>query len=494
MKIHRIFPRRVKSADALKRSLSKAQQSLASGIWCSYEDWPWIHSHLTPEDRKNFKWHVEIPASLYPKRQGPKPHQWVAVASDEDLRDGFRIRKMMDQDTHVRLLFRPQAVVPAHFWVSSLHKSWTERAWIEFLPWRLENPWRYTVNEIQQLMSLLNTHYPDQPFGPPPGLEVWDDRLDAALEVEPLLEPQYEWRPFATVPRLSIVIPTHNNAFFVQSVLNALLNQSLKREDFEIILVDDGSTDRTAASTKNLMAPEAAQVNFTYFHMARPAERKSGDNYYRAGIARNLGAQHARGELLLFLDSDILVAPDFLSKICAQAEHADVIQCERLHIKPKYCDRILKYEDIDQSTQTYIEDASYWRSFFATQDWMSIPHFWKYTCTYCLLVKRSDFENTGRFKRTFTTYGFEDVDLGYELARRNKRFFLMHEKTLHLTPLRSRSEYQHSPFMRHQLLSRTAKTFYRQHLDPEIHDLFGTFMSESSWLPRLLNKVQPRNS
>jgi glycosyltransferase involved in cell wall biosynthesis len=104
--------------------------------------------------------------------------------------------------------------------------------------------------------------------------------------------------------RFSVIIPTHNRAKLVAETVRSALK--LDYSDFEVIAVDDGSTDETEATLKAITDPR-----FRYFHKAN-GER---------GAARNYGASQATGEYLNFFDSDDLVLPNHLSEArkCAEA-------------------------------------------------------------------------------------------------------------------------------------------------------------------------------
>lgn len=100
-------------------------------------------------------------------------------------------------------------------------------------------------------------------------------------------------------PFFSVIIPIYNRVAFVNSGINLLLNQSFK--DYEIILIDDGSTDGTA----KLCDEVAKHEKITIIH------KKNGG----AGPARNVGLEKARGEYICFFDIDDYVSADWLERI-----------------------------------------------------------------------------------------------------------------------------------------------------------------------------------
>ena len=92
--------------------------------------------------------------------------------------------------------------------------------------------------------------------------------------------------------RVSVVIPTYNRKAFIQEALNSVLDQSYL--DYEVIVVDDGSTDNTGEMIQNTYG---MRVHYYWQH-------NQGES-----VARNKGIELANGEYIAFLDSDV----DFLS-------------------------------------------------------------------------------------------------------------------------------------------------------------------------------------
>lgn len=105
--------------------------------------------------------------------------------------------------------------------------------------------------------------------------------------------------------KVSVIIPTFNRADSLQMLLISLADQTYPCEDLEVIVADDGSTDET---------PNVVNEKFPYdLRYCRQPNRG-------AATARNLGAKHSTGELLIFLDDDISVEPSFVSGLVQ--EHA----------------------------------------------------------------------------------------------------------------------------------------------------------------------------
>lgn len=109
---------------------------------------------------------------------------------------------------------------------------------------------------------------------------------------------------------LSVVIPARNAAATLGAQLGALERQTY-RGSWELIVVDNGSTDQTGA----ILERAAGAMPLRIMEVATP-----GTN-----LARNAGALAAAGEFLLFLDADDVVAPEWLSAMAAAAERADAV-------------------------------------------------------------------------------------------------------------------------------------------------------------------------
>src|SRR6266566_2166501 len=98
---------------------------------------------------------------------------------------------------------------------------------------------------------------------------------------------------------LSVIVPVRDGPATLASALTAILASDLARDDYELIVVDDASSDGS---------PEVAA---RYADMVvRLTGRKSGPAY-----ARNRGGELAQGEFLAFVDADALIRPDTLTRM-----------------------------------------------------------------------------------------------------------------------------------------------------------------------------------
>ncbi|PXY16653.1 glycosyltransferase [Prauserella flavalba] len=122
-------------------------------------------------------------------------------------------------------------------------------------------------------------------------------------------EPTPSTIPLAAVRTVSVVIPAHNVGYCLLAVLDALENQH-HRYRFEVIVVDDASTDNTAAIAAGHSIVTTA---------IRLPERMG------AATARNLGTALTRGQTVLYLDGDMLLPPHVITDIAARATDTSVL-------------------------------------------------------------------------------------------------------------------------------------------------------------------------
>ncbi|PZV00018.1 MAG: family 2 glycosyl transferase [Pseudanabaena sp.] len=175
----------------------------------------------------------------------------------------------------------------------------------------------------------------------------------------------------------SIIIPTYNRLPILQKCLMAMEAQDFTQE-YEIVVVDDGSTDGT--------------IDFLQTHKTEfPHVQLFQQNHEGAAIARNTGIDVAKGEIIVFIDSDLVVTPTFLSA------HAKAIAGHQQAFTYGSVINTNNFED-PTSAQVKLQDIS--TAFFATGN-VAIAKQW--------LIK------AGKFDTSFRQYGWEDLELGVRL-------------------------------------------------------------------------------
>jgi len=199
---------------------------------------------------------------------------------------------------------------------------------------------------------------------------------------------------------ISIIVPAYNNPSDLRECLSALLPSS--RPDSEIIVVDDGSTDD--------MASVAAGTGLRLLRLPE----NSGSS-----VARNHGARAARGDILLFVDADVVVAPGAVARVARTfAEYPEVAAVFGSYdTRPRAQGVVSQYRNL---LHHYVhqegnpEASTFWAG--------------------CGAIRRTVFEAVGGFDERMPGTSIEDIELGYRLRQAGYRIFL--DKDLRCTHLK----------------------------------------------------------
>lgn len=166
----------------------------------------------------------------------------------------------------------------------------------------------------------------------------------------------YQQTPFnSAAPMISVIVPVYNADMYLENTLHDLRHQTLR--NFEMIFVDDGSTDESVSIIERCAKEDPRIILLRQ------------QNQY-AGVARNNGMKHARGEYLLFLDADDSFDHNLLARTyaCAKANqaeivlyHADLLQMPAGTLSPaKFlcpCDRLPQHVFSGQEGKDHIFDV-----------------------------------------------------------------------------------------------------------------------------------------
>jgi len=186
---------------------------------------------------------------------------------------------------------------------------------------------------------------------------------------------------------VSIVIPTYNRKPILKKCLRSLENQILNNNvsNYEVIVVDDGSTDGTTSWIKNNSEDLPHVVLYEQVH--------SG-----AALGRNLGVIKSKYEIIIFIDSDLVVLDDFI------ACHVDKL----LFSWKKNNKKCFTYGSVinttnftnPESERYKLTDISF--AYFATGN---------------VAISKELILNIGLFDASFSLYGWEDLELGERLKK-----------------------------------------------------------------------------
>ena len=227
------------------------------------------------------------------------------------------------------------------------------------------------------------------------------------------------------MPRCSVVIPTYNRAELLRRTLDSLCAQDLPTAAFEVLVVDDGSSDATA----ELVAGFARRLDLRYFFQP--------DEGWRVARARNVGIEHATGEVCVFVDSGVLLHSGCLAAHLRTHQRADgpVAVCGYVYgFDNNGSDTdpmidALDFDDPDASIEQ-LRESGRWpdlrEPFYARHgyDLGRLPAPWVLYWTCNVSAPTDRVRAVGGFDEQFRSWGGEDIDLGYRLHRDGARFVL----------------------------------------------------------------------
>lgn len=252
----------------------------------------------------------------------------------------------------------------------------------------------------------------------------------------------------------SVVIPTYNRKPILEKCLRSLEQQVIPPcspiQGYEVVVVDDGSTDETVGWL---------QANAE----ALPHVRLFLQDHQGPAAARNLGVERATGDTIIFIDSDLVVTEVFLqAHAMALVEGAKRLGSDRLFTYG----RVINTCNFDDPTAEPFKVTDFSAAYFATGN-VAIARHW--------------LEQAGLFDTRFQLYGWEDLELGVRL------------KNLGLTLVKCPEAvgyHWHPPFALSQIPNLIDKEIQRGRMGVLFYQKHPTWdvrlMIQMTWLHRVL--------
>lgn len=175
--------------------------------------------------------------------------------------------------------------------------------------------------------------------------------------------------------RASVIIATYNRSRLLEKNLLHLLDQTVPQDMYEVVIVDDGSTDSTPETVKNFK-----QGNLIYLPIRHSGRAK----------AKNAGFPASSGEIIIFLDSDVIPCREFVEAHIKAHEANSKIICRGITVNVNNLDNVQKKPVIAFPTAASFPTGN---------------------CS----VRREFLLESGLFDEDFTEYGWEDLELGHRL-------------------------------------------------------------------------------
>lgn len=203
----------------------------------------------------------------------------------------------------------------------------------------------------------------------------------------------------------TVIIPTYNRADILKECLEKLKKQDFVKSEYEIIVVDDGSSDDTKKVVENAQKKSSVSIRYLY-------QKNQGQ-----GIARNFGLRYAEGKIIIFIGDDILVLPDFLKQhMTYHRKHLNDNEAvlgfvgwdPRLEITPFM-------EWLTNGSAVMGKFGGHQFAFEKLVGKRRADYNFFYTSNISLkreLLKKHPFDSR------FSSYGWEDIELGYRLTKK----------------------------------------------------------------------------
>lgn len=194
------------------------------------------------------------------------------------------------------------------------------------------------------------------------------------------------------VPSISVIVPAFNNQGTLARCLAALEQQTLPRDRYEIIVIDDGSDDNTRALVR-----AHSRVQLLAQSHAGPA------------AARNLGVAHARGEVVLFTDADCEPAPDWIEQMLVPLADTQTAGAKGVY---RTRQRALIARFVQMEYESRYERMARYMARHGRIDFVD---------TYAAGYRRDVFVAHGGFDATFATASVEDQEFSFRVAEQGHR-------------------------------------------------------------------------
>jgi len=193
--------------------------------------------------------------------------------------------------------------------------------------------------------------------------------------------------------KISVVIPVYNSALTLKECLDAIFHSSFN--DFEVIVVSDNSSD------------DSVQIAKQYQCKIIELNENRGP-----GFARNKGAQLAKGEILLFVDSDVIIDKESLNSLNNKFNDNDVNVVQGVYShEPNYQNIATQYQ----------------QSFYCYYSWDLNIKYTSSLITNCFAIRRDIFEDVKGFNTDIKGATCEDEEFGYVLIEKGHKILILRQ-------------------------------------------------------------------
>ena len=187
--------------------------------------------------------------------------------------------------------------------------------------------------------------------------------------------------------KVSVIVPAYNAEHTVGSCIEALLNQELPHDNYEVIVVDDGSTDGTAKTIKKY------PVKYFYQENSGPAS------------ARNAGVYKSENEIILFTDADCVPSNNWIREMVRPFKKKEIVAVKGAY-KTNQNEIVARFAQVE-----FLERFELLKR-YENIDMVD---------TYSAAFKKEIFLEAGGFDLSFPVANNEDTEFSYKLSKQGYR-------------------------------------------------------------------------
>jgi glycosyltransferase involved in cell wall biosynthesis len=188
-------------------------------------------------------------------------------------------------------------------------------------------------------------------------------------------------------PYISVIIPIYNAEKTLEKCLHAIFNS--RYQNFEVLVVDDGSKDNSLKIANSF-----------------PCNILKLKHNQGASVARNWGAKNTKGDILLFIDSDIVIKSDTLTQFV-----------DSLKSYPAVFGIYSQKPGVDGLLSLY-------QNFYAHKSIKETKELTSMFYSYCAAIKKEIFDKVGGFDESWVRATFEDVEFGIRVTEKGHQIYL----------------------------------------------------------------------
>ncbi|MGL4874979.1 MAG: glycosyltransferase [Clostridium sp.] len=290
--------------------------------------------------------------------------------------------------------------------------------------------------------------------------------------------------------KASVIIPTYNRSYELKLTLKSLVTQDILKENFEVIIVDDGSSDNTCEiieEFKNIL-------DISYYYQE--------DKGYRVALARNIGIINSKYEICIFIDNGIILSNSAIRMHLESHKNAykksvvlgtiygfdnfdekfnikETIECNNIEQAIK----ILENNDEKDGREVIFEKVG-----IDISEW---PAPWVTLWSGNFSVEKKVLLKIGLFDENFNSWGGEDTDIGIRLTKNNiKYIYKKNIKSIHY-PHEKKSLWITNPKLAMESLMKTKKYLYNKYKSKDLEVWQYTHTNElNNVLINLNNKIK----